>query len=153
MVEDRYYYEDIEIGIKSVSVGRTVTEADIVNFAGISGDYNLLHTDAEYMKNSVFGERIAHGYLVMSIASGLFTRTEFNINVSKSLIAFLGIKEWNFKGPVRIGDTIHVEVEVVDKVDTKPDRGRVTFRRTVLNQRNEVVQVGDTIMLIKKKVN
>lgn len=151
-MKDIYYFQDINIGYKCTSVGKTITEADIVNFVGISGDYNLLHTDAEFCKNTLYGERIVQGLLVMSIASGLFTRTEFGLKISKSLIALVGIKEWSFKLPVKINDTIYVEVEIIDKIDIKPDSGRIIIRRTVFNQRNEVVQVGDTVMLIKKEL-
>lgn len=150
MGKNIYTFDNIEIGTKTESVGRTITEADIVNFAGVSGDFNLLHTDAEYTKKTVLGERVAHGLLVMSIASGLFTRTEFNIKLAPSLIAFMGIKDWKFRLPVKIGDTIRVVVEVTDKVETKADRGRITQLRTILNQKDEVVQEGETILLVKK---
>ena len=147
------YFEDMEIGDKCISVGRTITEADIVNFAGLSGDYNILHTDAEYAKNSIAGQRIAHGLLAMVVASGLYTRTPYGMAMTGTLTALTEVRSWKFKKPVLIGDTIRVEVEITEKIDTKPESksGKVVMKRTVLNQRNEVVQVGEYVMLIKKR--
>ena len=142
------YFDDIRLGEEYVSPGRTVTEADIVIFAGLSGDYNVLHTDAEYMKTSIFGERIAHGLLGLSISSGLGSRA---IVRPFATIAFLGLR-WRFKGPIKIGDTIKVRMRVSDKKETsKPDRGIVTLQRSVLNQRGEVVQEGDTELMIERR--
>ena len=145
---NRQYFEDIQLGDEYVSPGRTITEADIVAFAGLSGDYNVLHTDAEYMKTSIFGERIAHGLLGLSISSGLGSRA---IVRPYATIAFLGLR-WRFKGPIKIGDTIKVRMRVSDKKETsKPDRGIVTLQRSVLNQRGEVVQEGDTELMIERR--
>lgn len=156
MAEDiiqKRYFEDIQVGDKVVSVGRTITEADIVNFAGLSGDYNTLHTDAEFAKNSIAGERIAHGMLPYVIASGLFTRTAYNLSIMEALTAFTEIKSWKFKKTVLIGDTIRVEAEIIDKIDTRPDSnsGKVIMKRKILNQRDEIVQEGDWVMLYKKR--
>lgn len=155
MVEElqKMFFEDMQIGDKVISVGRTITEADIVNFAGLSGDYNTLHTDAEFAKNSIAGERIAHGLLPLVISAGLFTRTPYNLSIMEALTAFTEIRSWKFKKPVVIGDTIRVEVEIIEKIDSKPesDNGKIVFKRTVLNQRDEVVQFGELVMLYKKK--
>ena len=145
---NRQYFEEIEVGNEYVSPGRTVTEADIVAFAGLSGDYNVLHTDAEYMKTSIFGERIAHGLLGLSISSGLGSRAVVR---PFATIAFLGLR-WRFKGPIKIGDTIKVRMRVSDKKETsKPDRGIITVQRSVLNQRGELVQEGDTELMIERR--
>jgi acyl dehydratase len=145
---NRQYFEDIQVGDEYLSPGRTVTEADIVAFAGLSGDYNVLHTDAEYMKSSIFGERIAHGLLGLSISSGLGSRA---VARPFATIAFLGHR-WRFKGPIKIGDTIKVRMKVTDKKETsKPDRGIVTIQRSVLNQRGELVQEGDTELMIERR--
>lgn len=150
---ERKYYEDIIVGDGCISVGRTITEADIVNFAGISGDFNTIHTDAEYAKTSIAGQRLAHGMLVMAIASGLFTRTAYNLAITATLTAMTEIRAWKFQKPVLIGDTVRVQMEVIEKTDPKPESksGKAVFRRSVLNQRDEVVQVGETVMLIKKR--
>lgn len=145
---NRQYFEDIQVGDEYVSPGRTVTEADIVAFAGLSGDYNVLHTDAEYMKTSIFGERIAHGLLGLSISSGLGARAVVR---PFATIAFLGLR-WRFKGPIKIGDTIKVRMRVSEKKETsKPDRGIITVQRSVLNQRGELVQEGDTELMIERR--
>jgi acyl dehydratase len=146
--EDRQYFEDIEVGSEYVSPGRTVTEADIVAFAGLSGDYNVLHTDAEFMRTSIFGERIAHGLLGLSISSGLGTRAMAR---PFATLAFLGLR-WRFKGPIKIGDTIKVRIKVTDKRETsKPDRGIVVLNRAVTNQRGEVVQEGETDIMVERR--
>lgn len=149
----KMYFEDMQIGDKVFSVGRTITETDIVNFAGLSGDYNTLHTDAEFAKGSIGGQRIAHGMLPYVIASGLFTRTAYNLAIMDALTAFTEIRSWKFKKPVLIGDTIHVVAELIEKEDSMPEskNGKVVFRRTVINQKDEVVQEGEWVMLYKKR--
>jgi acyl dehydratase len=143
----RRYFEEIEMGEEYVSPGRTVTEADIVLFAGLSGDYNVIHTDAEFMKTSIFGERIAHGLLGLAIQSGLLTRAM----PPYATIAFTGLK-WKFRTPIKIGDTIHVRGKVIGKVESpEPDRGVITLARTVLNQRGEVVQEGETDLVVERR--
>ena len=147
MSELRRYFDDIEPGEECESPGRTVTETDIVIFAGLSGDYNVLHTDAEFMKRSIFGERIAHGLLGLAIQAGLFTRA----TQPYATLAFVGLR-WKFKGPIKIGDTIRLRAKVVAKKETgKPDRGLITVQRTVLNQRGEVVQEGETDLMVEKR--
>src|SRR5919108_4079125 len=137
-VPPRRYFEDIEVGEEYESPGRTVTETDIVLFAGLSGDYNILHTDAEFMKTSIFGERIAHGLLGLSIQAGLLSRAMPPF----ATIAFAGLR-WKFKNPIKIGDTIRARAEVIAKKETSSvDKGVVTLARTVVNQRDEVVQEG-----------
>jgi acyl dehydratase len=147
MTDLRRYYEEIEVGEEYESPGRTVTETDIVLFAGLSGDYNVLHTDAELMKTSIFGERIAHGLLGLAIQSGLFTRS----TRAYATLAFVGLR-WKFKGPIKIGDTVRLRARVLAKRDDgKPDRGLVTVQRTVVNQRDEVVQEGETDLIVEKR--
>jgi len=145
------YFEDVEIGQEAESVGRTITEADIVNFACMTGDFNTIHTDAEYAK-TVNGERVAHGLLAYAVACGLYTRTAYNLAIMKSLKVMTGV-DMKFKKPVHIGDTIHVVQKVVDKQDPRPesDCGKVTFAREVINQNGEVVTVATLSQLIKKR--
>ena len=102
------FFEEFQIGDATDSVGRTITEADIVNFAGISGDYNLIHTDAEYARGHLFGQRVAHGLLVLSVASGLAVRLGF---MEDTIVAFRGL-DWRFTAPVFAGDTVRVRVTV-----------------------------------------
>lgn len=145
--DDQRYFEDIQVGEEYLSPGRTVTEADIVIFAGLSGDYNVLHTDAEFMKSSIFGERIAHGLLGLAIQSGLLTRGMRPY----ATLALLGLR-WKFKGPIKIGDTIKVRAKVISKKETgKPDRGIVTLDRQVVNQKGEVVQEGETDVMVARR--
>ncbi len=143
------FWEEWDIGAEFQTASRTITEADIVNFAGISGDYNPLHIDEEFCKQTQFGTRIAHGPLVYSIAAGLL----FQLHLyDDTLIAFLGFDSLKFTMPVKIGDTVRVRVEVLEKRETsKPDRGVMKRLLQVLNQRDEVVQEGVQAFLLKKK--
>ena len=136
------YFEDIEVGEEYESPARTVTEADIVLFAGVSGDYNVLHTDAELMKTSIFGERIAHGLLILAIQSGLLSRGMMPPYASTGFASL----RWKFKGPIKIGDTVRVRARVSAKKD-----GLVTLTRRVLNQRDEVVQEGETDLVVARR--
>lgn len=142
------YFDDFEIGEEFISPGRTITETDVVMFAALTGDYNPLHTDAEYAKNTIFGERIAHGLLGLSIVSGLVTR----IGVfDGTVLAFLGL-EWKFTGPILIGDTVHFRMTIIDKKETsKPDRGVIKRKVELINQHGKVVQEGTMDLMMKRK--
>jgi acyl dehydratase len=147
MTEHRRFFDEIALGEEYESPGRTVTESDLVIFAGLSGDYNVLHTDAEFMKQSIFGERIAHGLLCLAIQSGLFSRatTEY------ATLGLAGLR-WKFKAPVKIGDTVRLRAKVTAKKNlSKVDQGLVTLERTVVNQRDEVVQQGETDLIVEKR--
>ena len=141
------FFEDLAVGQEFTSPGRTVTEADIVIFAGLSGDYNVLHTDAEHMKASIFGERIAHGLLGLSIEQGLATRGE-----PAAAHGVLSGLKWKFKGPIKIGDTVHVRSRITAKKDG-PDasRGLVAVERQLVNQLGEVVQEGETEHAVERR--
>ncbi len=140
-------FEDIRIGEEYTSPGRTVTEADVVIFAGLSGDYNVLHTDAELMRSSIFGERIAHGLLGLSIQHGLLGRVRVGCEGER----LAGLK-WKFKSAIKIGDTIHVRARIAGKRDAdEPEWGVVTIQRQILNQRGEVVQEGETDLIVERR--
>ena len=144
------YFDDFNVGDKFTSPARTLTETDIVMFSGLSGDYNPLHTDNEFCKSTIFGEKIAHGLLGLSIVSGLVNRLGI---FNGSAIAFLGIEKWKFVKPIMINDTIHVEMTVIDKRETSKDDRGIIFRETVLfNQHNEVVQQGTLPILVKRNL-
>jgi len=143
-----FYFEDFEIGETMTTPARTITEADIVMFAGLSGDYNPLHTDEEYARGTAFGGRIAHGLLGLSIASGLASRLGF---LEKAVLAFLGL-DWKFRKPIRAGDTVHVVVTVAEKkAMPRAGGGIVTFAVKVLNQDDEVTQRGTWRILMRMR--
>jgi len=134
-----HYFEEFEIGDTVESASRTITETDIVLFAGLSGDYNQLHTDAEFAKTTPFGERIAHGLLGLSVASGLAQRLGF---IEGTAQAFRELS-WKFRSPILIGDTIRARFKVREKKELRRvGGGMVMFDAAVLNQRDEVVQKG-----------
>jgi acyl dehydratase len=142
------YFEEFAVGDKVTSQGRTITESDIVAFAGLSGDYNPVHTDAEFCKGSQFGERIAHGLLVLSVASGLAWQLGFMAGTAD---AFLTL-ECKFTGPTKIGDTLRVSAEVAQKREMPGSTGgMVMFNVEVKNQRDEVVQRGKWNVLVRSQ--
>lgn len=142
------YFEEFVEGQQVVTAGRTVTEGDIVRFAGLSGDFNQIHTDAAYAAEGMFGERIAHGLLVLSIATGLAVQTGF---IEGTVLAFREV-EWKFSRPVMIGDTVHVELEIVEmKALPRLGGGNVRMKVSVVNQRGEVVHRGHWEMLVQSK--
>jgi acyl dehydratase len=141
-----YYFEDFKVGQRFISSSRTVTESDIVTFAGLSGDYNQIHTDAEFAKSTPFGQRIAHGILVTSIASGLIAQSGL---IEGTVLAFREISEWKFVKTVFIGDTVHVDTVVKEKKALRRlGGGSVVITLAVRNQNDEVVMKGDWTVLI-----
>jgi acyl dehydratase len=143
------YYEDVEVGFRFETPSRTVTEADLVAFAGVSGDFNPLHTDAVFAAGSIYGERIAHGALVLSLATGLRQRTGL---FDGTLMGLLEIRSWRFTTPVRIGDTIRVLNEIAELRETsKPDRGIMVQRVEVMNQHDAAVQTGELVMMLRRR--
>ncbi len=142
------YFEDFAVGQEMETAGRTVTEADIVTFAGLSGDYNLIHTNAEYAAHYIFGKRVAHGLLVQSIAVGLMVQSGV---IEGTVLAFRELTT-KFSLPVFIGETIHVAAEVVEtKALRRVGGGNVTIKYGVINQEGKTVQRGEWIMLVKSK--
>ncbi|MBX3047738.1 MAG: hypothetical protein KIT46_08100 [Anaerolineales bacterium] len=140
------YFEEFEAGQRIISAARTVTETDIVIFAGLSGDFNQIHTDAEYSKNTPFGQRVAHGLLGFSIASGLLVQTGF---MEGTIMAFREINEWKFIKPIFIGDTIHVEAEVKEtKAIPRIGGGSIIIILDVQNQNGETLMKGSWTALI-----
>ena len=142
------YFEEFEEGTDYVTRARTVTEADVVAFAGLSGDFNPLHTDAEFMKSSPFGERIAHGMLVASMSTGLQSQMGW---FEGTTIALLEV-QFRFKAPVKFGDTVRLALSVKEKRTTsKPDRGVLILNANILNQRDETVIEGQWTAMMKRK--
>jgi len=143
------YFEEFEVGREIVTVGRTIAESDIFNFAGFSGDYNQIHTDAEFAKGTPFGQRVAHGLLGLSIASGLAMRTGV---LEGTVIAFREINNWKFVNPVFIGDTIHVEMEVAEtKALPRISGGSVVITLDVKKQSGETVMKGNWTVLVMSR--
>lgn len=143
------YFEEFTVGQKIVTAGRTVTEADVVAFAGLSGDYNRIHTDVEFSKTMPFGQRIAHGLLGLSITSGLAMRTGI---MEGTVMAWREINEWKFVKPVLFGDTIHVEL-TVDETKALPrlKGGSVVLSLETKNQNDETVMRGVWTILVMSK--
>lgn len=138
-----------QTGLKVTSAGRTVSEHEVATFAGLSGDFNQIHTDAEFAKSTPFGQRIAHGLLGLSIASGLAVQTGI---LGPNVIAFREVGEWKFVKPIFIGDTIHVEMEVSEtKAFPRLGGGLVTILVHVKNQADETTMKGYWTVLVKFK--
>lgn len=143
------YFDDFSVDQSWISPARTITEADVVMFAGISGDFNPLHTDEEFSKKTQFGGRIFHGPGVFAVATGLESRLGIKDGTA---IAFLGMT-WTLKAAVRIGDTIkvHQQVAALRPSSSKSDRGVVTFDVQVVNQKGEVCQEGQWIVMFRRR--
>jgi acyl dehydratase len=143
------YLEDLEPGQTYQSAARTITETDVVTFAGLSGDFNPIHTDAEFSKNTVYGQRVVYGLLGLSVLTGLLDRTGL---FSGTAIAMLGIRDWQFTAPVFIGDTVHLRLTITSvRRTSKPDRGVVGRHFQLLNQRDEVVQEGHIDLMVRAR--
>lgn len=139
-------FDELPVGACLESPSRTITETDVVQFAGLSGDYNPLHTDAVFAAGTMFGQRIAHGLLVLGIASGLAARLGF---LDGTALAFRGV-EWKFKKPVFFGDTVRVRIVVGAKRELRgAGAGIVDFEVEVLNQADEIVQQGVWTILVR----
>ena len=140
------YFEEFTVGMEHITCGRTITEADVMAFAGLSGDFTELHTNEEYARKGPFGRRIAHGLLTLSISSGLTVRMNL---ITDTVVAFYGIDKLRFVKPVFLGDTITVKKTVFDTVSKTSVMGVVTFDTTVVNQRGETVLVYRDKLAIK----
>ncbi len=145
------HFEDLEVGDTFMSSGRTITEADVVGFAGLSGDYHALHTDETYAGSTPHGRRIAHGMLIVAVASGLVARLPVMRLLERTTIGLAGMA-CRFLRPTFIGDTIRVTMTVAEKLPgRKPDRGALLIRRSVLNQRDEVVVEGTWRIVVRAR--
>ncbi len=142
------YFEQFAVGDELVTAARTITESDIVNFAGMTGDFNQIHTDAEFAAQDTFGQRVAHGLLVQSIATGLAVQSGI---IEGTVLAFRELSA-KFSLPVFIGDTVHVELEITEtKALPRLGGGTINMKYAVYNQHGKAVQRGDWVMLIKNQ--
>ncbi len=144
-VSHSLYFEDLKIGDQWTTRARTVTQADIVNFAGITGDYDPLHVDHEFASGALCHQPIAHGLLGMSWVAGLASQCP-----AVNTMAFVAVREWNFLEPMLIGDTVHAVVEVAGKSEGNRRAGRIEWRRRLVNQRGQIVQEGIFETLVVK---
>lgn len=142
-MDDALTFDELRLGDRWKSPARTMTEADIINFAGMTGDFNPLHIDHEFAKGTPWGKPIAHGLLGLSWVAGLGSNAP-----RPNTVALVAIREWEFLKPVFVGDTLHVITEVVGKQAKGRRAGRVTWKRSLVNQRGVVVQQGyfDTLV-------
>ncbi len=137
------HFEDLSVGDRWTSRARTITETDIVNFAGLTGDYNPLHVDREFAKTTPFGKPIAHGMLGLSLLTGLGSHCP-----AVHTLAFVAIRDWRFLRPVFVGDTVHVVNEVVEKNQNGRPAGQVIWKRQLINQEGNAVQSGTLETLV-----
>ena len=146
-----YRYADLRVGMAFRSPGRTITDADLVGFAGLTGDFSELHTSDVYAKASQFGRRVAHGMLGLAYAHGLmWARTG---ELRETAVAFLGIDEWKFVAPIFVGDTIFVNYTIAELRDSRsrPSQAIAVFDVQVVNQHGDVVQRGRKALLVSKE--
>lgn len=149
LIRQGRYFEEFELGDTVVTAGRTIAEADIVNFAGVAGDYTQIHVNAEFARQGAFGRRVAHGLLGLAVASGLLAQLGF---VEGTVLAFREMT-WKFRLPVFIGDTVHVRATVAElKAMRRLGGGAVTFDVRIINQEDKVVQQGRWVLLIGSRL-
>lgn len=142
------HYEDFEPGTSYFSASRTITEADVVNFAGLSGDFNPLHTDQTFAERTVARQRIAHGMLSMAVATGLANQTGIFEGTTVALMQ----QTIQYKGMVKFGDTIHIVITVKERKETKHrSRGVVVFDVPILNQRGETVVQAEWMLMMSRR--
>jgi 3-hydroxybutyryl-CoA dehydratase len=139
------YFEQLRIGDRWKTRARTITETDVINFAGLTGDYDPLHVDREFAKQTPFGQPIAHGLLGLSFVAGLGSHFP-----AVQTVAFVSIQNWQFLLPAFIGDTVHAVIEITHLKDSSRRRGTVLWRRQLVNQKGEVVQQGTFETLVAK---
>jgi len=140
-------YGEFSVGQRFITPGRTITEADIGAFAGLTGDYNPVHTDERFAAATDFGGRIAHGPLGIGIAFGLASRLDL---IDGTVIALLGVR-WEFTAPMRPGDTIKALIEVAEmRPVTHPERGLVVLAFTITNQHEQTLQAGTAQLLMRR---
>lgn len=144
-----WYYEDFNVGDEFVTVRRTITESDVMTFAGLSGDFNPLHTDQVHAETTLYGERIAHGLLGLAITTGLKQRLGI---FEGTVIGFLAA-EWNFRKPLLIGDTVRCRITIADmRVTSNPQRGILRQRVELVNQDDSVIQEGFHTIMIETRL-
>jgi acyl dehydratase len=142
-------FEDFAVGQVTETRGLTITEAHVVAFAGLSGDFNPLHTDETVAAATPYGGRVAHGQLGMVMAAGLINQTGL---YEGTTLALLGYREWKFLKPIRFGDTVRARVTIEEKRETsKPDRGVLLRKVEILNQRDEIIQSGFSDVLMRRR--
>ncbi len=146
---EELYFEDFTVGREFTSAGRTITETDVVLFASLTGDNNPMHTNDYVARRSMYGTRIVHGLLSLSIANGLIQR--LNI-MQEAGLAYLGISNCRFIRPVRLGDTVYAKCKVVNRRDTrKADQGIITYAILLYNEKGEEVLSSEHLVLVRKK--
>ena len=145
-----HHFEDFEAGQTFESVGRTVTETDLVMHSSLSGDWTELHTNRHYAEAEYFGERVAHGPFTFVLATGFVYRSGI---VERTVLAFLGMNYMDIPAPVHVGDTVSMEMEVTETkaLSSRDDAGLVVIDTEVTNQDDETVFEGDMKFLIKTK--
>ncbi|MYD10154.1 MAG: dehydratase [Chloroflexi bacterium] len=142
------YFEEFEVGVTMRTRGRTITETDLVQFAALTGDYNPMHTDAEYSRGAFMGQRVAHGMLTISYAVG----QAYQLGIlERTVLGFRGL-EMKFSSPVYIGDTIHAELKVAEtRAARRLGGGVVALDIRILKQDGAVVQKGRLSLLMMSK--
>ena len=136
-MQDLLHFEDVDVGDVFETTGRTVTETDVVNFAGMTGDYSPLHVDHEYARGTPFRKPIAHGLLGLSLLAGLSSRCPH-----MATVALVSVSDWKFHKPIYFGDTLRVRTEVVAMCPHGRRRGEIVWHRELINQNGQVVQSG-----------
>lgn len=150
--KDTWFFEDIPMGYATTSpTGRTIREADIVNYAGISGDYSPAYIDDEYAKGTKYGRVVAPDVMVYVITTSIDTDNELSARMGNAILVAKGTMNLQILGKAFVGDTIYTKSEIIEKIDNKPTRGVVVMLMSILNQRGEVLQTGEYHLVVAKR--
>lgn len=140
------FFEDLEVGQRYTSLARTTTETDLTMFSMLSGDWNPIHSDAEFARETKAGQRLVHGVYGIAIVTGLMDRAGW---FADSAVAMLNINDWSFTSPIFIGDTLHCDMEITSlRLTSAGTTGIVGRRFRLINQNDQVVQEGECPALI-----
>ncbi len=144
------YFEEFEVGEELTTTGRTISEAMVDTFAGVTGDFSYAHTDAVAMQSTEFGERIAHGLLSLCVMQGLMWQTGYSSHTGIATLAWDALR---FPAPVRFGDTVRARFKIREKRPSasRPEVGILIEECTLLNQRDEVVVSGDHVLMVRRR--
>lgn len=151
-MKDVWFFEDVPVGMKTRSkYGRTIREADIVNWAGISGEYDPLSMDEEFAKKSKYGGVVAQDMLLFTFTPSIEPVSELVAKMNQSILVTRGQKNVKILGKARVGDTIYTSSEIIKKLDNRPNRGDVIIEMAILNQRGEVLQTSEYHLVLAKR--
>lgn len=150
--KDTWFFEDVPLHTTTKSpTGRTIFEGDILNFAGITGEWAPEHIDMEYAKKTEYGTIVAQDMLIYTFTPSISPSDPLMTKMNNSILATKGTKNWKFLKKAKAGDTVYTKSEITEKIDNKPTRGVIVIEMSTLNQDGEVLQSGEYHLVLAKR--